>query len=102
MPDILFILVLALVIFGPKKLPEVARQIAKFMAQFRMMRDDFRRQLQSELLKIEIEERQKAVAPPSVPQPDPPPLPAAKNLPEGSVAYGSSEPRTETISQAGD
>ena len=28
MPDILFILVLALVIFGPKKLPEVARQVA--------------------------------------------------------------------------
>ena len=34
MPDILFILLLALVIFGPKKLPEIARQIAKYMAQF--------------------------------------------------------------------
>ena len=58
MPDILFILVLALVIFGPKKLPEVARQVAKFMAQFRMMRDDLRRQVQSELLKIELEEKE--------------------------------------------
>jgi sec-independent protein translocase protein TatB len=59
MPDILFILVLALVIFGPKRLPEVMRQVAKFMAQFRMMRDDLKLQLEGEMLKIELEERQK-------------------------------------------
>jgi len=92
MPDILFILVLALVIFGPKRLPEVARQIAKFLAQFRMMRDDLRRQLQNELLKIEIEEKQKAAAPaPPPPAPavqlQPPPEPASpKSLPEGSLS----------------
>jgi Tat protein translocase TatB subunit len=59
MPDILFILVLALVIFGPKRLPEIARQVAKFMAQFRMMRDDVRRQIENEILKIELEEKEK-------------------------------------------
>jgi sec-independent protein translocase protein TatB len=65
MPDILFILVLALVIFGPKKLPEVMRQVAKFMAQFRMMSDDLKRQILSEIVKIELDERekQKAAAP---------------------------------------
>jgi len=76
MPDILFILVLALIIFGPKKLPEVMRQVAKFMAQFRVMRDDLKRQIEGEMLKIELEERQKpqiAVAPPP---PQPPPLSA--------------------------
>ncbi len=52
MPDVLFILILALIIFGPKKLPEIARQLAKYMAQFRVMRDDLRRQLEGELLKI--------------------------------------------------
>jgi len=83
MPDILFILLLALVIFGPKRLPEVARQIAKFMAQFRMMRDDFSRQLQSELLKIDLEEKQKAAAlPHNAPQPAE--SSATKSLPEGS------------------
>jgi sec-independent protein translocase protein TatB len=77
MPDILFILVLALIIFGPKKLPEVMRQVAKFMAQFRMMRDDLKRQIEGEMLKIELEERQKqkvAAAPPA------PQLPAADAL----------------------
>jgi TatA/E family protein of Tat protein translocase len=34
MPDVLFILVLALVIFGPKKLPEIMRQVAKFVPSF--------------------------------------------------------------------
>jgi sec-independent protein translocase protein TatB len=87
MPDILFILLLALVIFGPKRLPEVARQLAKFLAQFRMMRDDLRRQLQNELLKIEMEEKQKAAAPPpaaGVPETVTPPQP--KGLPEGSLS----------------
>jgi sec-independent protein translocase protein TatB len=63
MPDILFILLLALVIFGPKRLPEIARQAAKWMAQFRMMRDDLKRQLETELLNIELEEKQKAATP---------------------------------------
>jgi len=62
MPDILFIMLLALVIFGPKRLPEIARQIAKYVAQFRIMRDDLKRQLESELLKIELEEKEKTTA----------------------------------------
>jgi sec-independent protein translocase protein TatB len=55
MPDILFILLLALIIFGPKKLPEIARQVAKLMGQLRMARDDFKRQLDLELIKMERE-----------------------------------------------
>ncbi len=68
MPDILFILLLALIIFGPKRLPEIARQVAKYMAQFRMMRDDLKRQIEGELLNIELEEKAKAATP------APPPL----------------------------
>ena len=74
MPDILFILVLALVIFGPKRLPEVMRQVAKFMAQFRGMRDDLKRQIQTEMLKIEMEERQKKAAAPPPQLPSAPPV----------------------------
>lgn len=71
MPDVLFILILALIIFGPKRLPEVMRQVAKFMAQFRSMSDDLKRQIQSEMLKIEMDERQKKATAPA------PQLPAA-------------------------
>lgn len=81
MPDILFIMVLALVIFGPKRLPEIARQIAKYMAQFRVMRDDLKRQLEGELLKIDLEEKQKAPTAATV-QPPPPPLAVPQEPPK--------------------
>lgn len=58
MPDVLFILLLALVIFGPKRLPKIARQVGMLMAQFRQMSSEFRSQLESEMLQIELEERQ--------------------------------------------
>ncbi|HEY1731555.1 MAG TPA: twin-arginine translocase TatA/TatE family subunit [Terriglobales bacterium] len=98
MPDVLFILVLALVIFGPKKLPEIMRQVAKFMAQFRMMRDDLKRQIEGEMFKIELEERQKQkVAPAPVP-----PLPAGGAPPSESVpANQSSTTLDGNISAAG-
>jgi len=86
MPDILFILLLALVIFGPKRLPEIARQIAKFLAQARMMRDDLKRQLESEIIKIELEEKQKPAAAPATQLEAPPqPAPRETTMQEGSV-----------------
>jgi Sec-independent protein translocase protein TatA len=36
---------------------EIARQIAKYMLQFQRMSNDFKRQLESEMLKIELEEK---------------------------------------------
>jgi sec-independent protein translocase protein TatB len=85
MPDILFILLLALVIFGPKRLPEIARQVAKLLAQFRMMRDDLKRQLEGELIKIEMEEKQKAAAPPPKQLESPQPAPT-KTMQESSLS----------------
>jgi sec-independent protein translocase protein TatB len=83
MPDILFILLLALVIFGPKRLPEIARQVAKLLAQARMMRDDLKRQLESEIIKIELEEKQKpAAAPKQLEAPSPP---RTETMQEGTV-----------------
>jgi len=61
MPDLAFILLLALLIFGPKKFPEVARQIAKLVTQLRMMSTDLRRQIEDEMLKIERDEKEKQV-----------------------------------------
>jgi len=85
MPDILFILLLALVIFGPKRLPEIMRQVAKFLAQARMMRDDLKRQLESEIINIELEEKQKAAAAPKQLEAPKPPAPA-ETMQEGSVS----------------
>jgi TatA/E family protein of Tat protein translocase len=52
MPDMLFILLLALVIFGPKKLPELARQLGKYRAQFKQMQRELTNQLETEMSNI--------------------------------------------------
>jgi Sec-independent protein translocase protein TatA len=53
MPDMLFIMLLAVLLFGPKKLPEVARQIARF----KNARDNLKTQLETEFGKLEAEAR---------------------------------------------
>lgn len=54
--EILVILLLALILFGPRKLPEIARTIGKFMAEFRRASSDFQTQIHAEIRKLEIEE----------------------------------------------
>ncbi|MDX1385093.1 MAG: twin-arginine translocase TatA/TatE family subunit, partial [Thermoanaerobaculia bacterium] len=39
-PELIFILVLALLIFGPKRLPEIGRTIGKAMGEFRRATTD--------------------------------------------------------------
>lgn len=42
--EIVIVLVLALVVLGPQKLPEMARQLARFLGELRRVSDDMRRQ----------------------------------------------------------
>lgn len=44
-PEILVIFLLVLVLFGPDKLPELAKQIGKGMRQIRRASDDLKRQI---------------------------------------------------------
>lgn len=56
LPEILVILVLALLIFGPKRLPEVGRTIGKGLAEFRRATTDLKRSVNAEL-SLEEDER---------------------------------------------
>jgi sec-independent protein translocase protein TatB len=47
--DMIFIFLLALILFGPKRLPEIAREVGKFMAEFKRASNDFKYQLQAEI-----------------------------------------------------
>jgi sec-independent protein translocase protein TatB len=60
--DSIFIFLLALVLFGPKKLPEIGRTIGKLLAEFRRASNEFKFQIQEELRNMEDEERRKKLA----------------------------------------
>jgi TatA/E family protein of Tat protein translocase len=54
MPELLLILALALIVLGPKKLPELARALGKGMAEFRRATDELKDELRQ--MEHEIED----------------------------------------------
>jgi sec-independent protein translocase protein TatB len=64
--DTVFIFILALVIFGPKKLPEMARYAGRLLAELRRASNEFRSQIDAEISNLEVEKAkaEKAKAPP--------------------------------------
>lgn len=53
--ETIFLFVLALVIFGPKKLPEIARQIGKALNEFRRASNEFKSQIEQEIAHLEVD-----------------------------------------------
>ena len=64
--ETIFLFFLALIIFGPKKLPEIARQVGKALNEFRRASNEFKAQIESEISQLEMENRQQ-ILPPSEP-----------------------------------
>jgi sec-independent protein translocase protein TatB len=60
--DSAILVFLALLLFGPKKLPELARQLGKLMAEFRRASNEFRMQMEDELRIADQQEQQKKIA----------------------------------------
>jgi TatA/E family protein of Tat protein translocase len=54
--EMIFILLLAFLMFGPKKLPEIARTLGKFMAEFKKASSQFQGQIHEEIRKLDIQE----------------------------------------------
>ena len=61
--ETIFLFVLALIVFGPKKLPEIARQIGKALNEFRRASNEFKAQIEQEIAHLEVEKQ--TVLPPS-------------------------------------
>jgi sec-independent protein translocase protein TatA len=57
MPEMLVILVIALIIFGPRKLPELGRSLGKSLAEFKKASNELRNTLEEE---IRIDEQRTA------------------------------------------
>jgi sec-independent protein translocase protein TatB len=59
MADSLILMVMALVVFGPRRLPQIGRQIGKLMYEFRKASNDFKYQMEEELRSAEEADRRK-------------------------------------------
>lgn len=57
MPELIIILVIALIIIGPQKLPDIARSLGKGLAEFKKASDDFRQNISEEARAEEDKER---------------------------------------------
>ena len=61
--ETIFLFFLALIVFGPKKLPEIARQAGKLLAELRRASNEFKSQIEQEISHLETENNQKALPP---------------------------------------
>lgn len=59
--DSIFLFVLALLLFGPKRLPVLARELGKWVGEFRRASNEFKMQMEDELRISEQAERQKKI-----------------------------------------
>lgn len=57
-PEMIFIFVLALLIFGPRKLPELGRNLGKALAEFRRTSNELRATVEDEMRNLEREARE--------------------------------------------
>jgi len=60
-------LLLAFLLFGPKKLPEIGRTIGRGLAEFKRASNELKGQLENEMRQLEAEDREKKISPPPAP-----------------------------------
>jgi len=91
--ETIFLFFLALLIFGPKKLPEVARQIGKMMNEFKRASNDFRSQITAEIAQLETESKQEILPPTQ------PPAGAVNHAPPTLEASPASSANAQEIAE---
>jgi len=95
LPELMVILVVALLVFGPKKLPELARSLGRGLAEFRRASSDLRQSF------ADATEEARIDRPPSGP-----PLeevrsePEASEVDQASAEGARSEPKASEVDQA--
>ncbi len=64
-PELFLIFVVALIVFGPRKLPEIGKSLGKMMAEFRRASNEFRSTIENEVEAEKIREAMR-IEPPKV------------------------------------
>ena len=82
LPHILLLLVIALLVIGPKNLPDIAKTLGKMFGEFQRAATDLKREIQTPVS--------------SNPEPKPGPKQEDANAGEAPAAPGTSEPAPDT------
>jgi len=91
MPELLLIFVVALLVFGPKKLPEIGKSIGKGLSEFKKASEDLKKTIEHEMDQIKTEP---SAAPPQTVAQTPPQLVEVPPPPPGPpVSDDTSTPR---------
>jgi TatA/E family protein of Tat protein translocase len=106
LPELVLIFIVALLLFGPRKLPEIGRTVGKALGEFRRASNDLKRTLEDEVAATELREARRdldsafqapasgpATATPSEPPVQPADTPAQAQAPEEAPVPGAA---TET------
>ena len=112
MADSLILMVMALVVFGPRRLPQIGRQIGKLMYEFRKASNDFKFQMEEELRNAEEADRRKKEearlaalalsAPPDEPKKEPDVVPQVLDTGDNAPSYYEAAAREHTYPYEGD
>jgi Tat protein translocase TatB subunit len=76
--EMVFLFLLALIIFGPKRMPEIGRQIGKALNEFKRASNEFKSQIESEINQLDEQNKQQ-ILPPAEP-------------PYGAIAVSAPQP----------
>jgi TatA/E family protein of Tat protein translocase len=93
-PELILIFVVALIVFGPKRLPEIGRTLGKAMAEFKKATDDLKSTVEREIRVEELKQIGPSLVTPieAVSRTEPAPPAVA----EGPVPETTPEPSTES------
>jgi sec-independent protein translocase protein TatA len=85
MPELIIIFVIALIIFGPRKLPELGRSLGKSLAEFKRASNELRSTLEEE---IRVEDQRAKVETPKTPEASASPTEVHHEEPVGAGVSG--------------
>ena len=92
MPEMVIILVIALIVIGPHKLPELAKSLGKGLAEFKKATEDFQKNVQEESRKSE--EKEKETAPPQVAVAEPAHVETSPSAPQAVPVEKNEHPKS--------
>ena len=93
LPELVIILVIALIVFGPRKLPDLAKSLGKGLAEFKKASEELKSSIETDL-KVDLNEE---VYKSEVPPPAEPPVPPVPLSGESEVPPESQLPAREAF-----